>query len=100
VLDTLFAPAGRSAVPALVAAEELVQANAWMGTSLNLQVALGALLGGALVAAVGARGALAVNALTFVLSAVTLVGLPSIRATGPESRRSFLGDGVEGLAYA
>jgi len=51
VLDTLFAPAGRSAVPALVHADDLIRANAWMGTSLNLQVALGTLLGGALVAA-------------------------------------------------
>lgn len=100
VLDTLFAPAGRSAIPALVAPEELVRANAWMGTSLNLQVALGALLGGLFVAAAGARGALAVNALSFVLSAVTLVGLPLIRATGPASRRPLVGAGIEGLAYA
>jgi MFS family permease len=49
VLDTLFAPAGRSAVPALVDGDDLLRANAWMGTSLNLQVALGTLLGGTLV---------------------------------------------------
>lgn len=100
VLDTLFAPAGRSAVPALVEPEQLVQANAWLGTSLNLKVALGTLLGGALVAAVGARGALAANAVSFVLSAVTIVGLPPIRTTLPEKHRPLLGVGLEGLTYA
>jgi MFS family permease len=65
VLDTLFAPAGRSAVPALVDGDDLLRANAWMGTSLNLQVALGTLLGGTLVAAIGVRSALAFDAASF-----------------------------------
>jgi MFS family permease len=100
MLDALFAPAGRSAVPALVEPGELVQANAWMGTSLNLQVALGTLVGGALVAAVGARGALAVNAFSFLISAATLFGLPPLHARVPETSRGFLAVGTEGLAYA
>jgi MFS family permease len=97
-LDTLFAPAGRSAVPALVEERGLVRANAWMSTSLNLQVALGGLLGGALVAAWGPRGALAVNALSFLLSAGLLLGLPPLRA--PRTDGSFVSVGVEGLRHA
>jgi MFS family permease len=100
VLDTLFAPAGRSAVPALVEGEDLVQANAWMGTSLNLQVALGTLVGGALVAVAGARGALAVNSLSFLISAGTLLGLPPLRAPESTAARGFLAIGREGLAFA
>ena len=100
VLDTLFAPAGRSAIPALVAPEELLQANAWMGTSLNLQVAVGTLLGGALVAGLGARGALAANALSFLLSAALLTGLPPLRPPREGERRGFLAVGTAGLAYA
>jgi MFS family permease len=100
VLDTLFAPAGRSAVPALVEREDLVQANAWMGTSLNLQVALGTLVGGALVAVAGPRGALGVNALSFLLSAAMLVGLPPLRAPESSIRRGFLAIGWEGFAFA
>lgn len=100
LLDTLFAPAGRSAVPALVESEDLVQANAWMGTSLNLQVALGTLLGGALVAVAGARGALAINALSFLLSAATLLGLPPLHAPVSDASRGFLAIGTEGLTYA
>src|SRR5919198_924844 len=57
VLETLFTPAGRSSVPSLVEEGQLLQANAWMGTSLNLQVALGSLIGGALAAAVCGRPA-------------------------------------------
>jgi len=100
LLDTLFAPAGRSVVPALVEPEDLMQANAWMGTSLNLQVALGTLLGGALVAWLGTRGALAANALSFLLSAATLAGLPPLRAPREGERQGFLAVGTEGLAYA
>jgi MFS family permease len=100
VLDTLFAPAGRSAIPALVESEDLLRANAWMGTSLNLRVAVGTLLGGALVAGLGARGALAANACSFLLSAALLTGLPRLRAPRQGERRGLFAVGTEGLAYA
>jgi MFS family permease len=100
MLDTLFAPAGRSVVPALVESDDLVQANAWIGTSLNLQVALGTMLGGALVASLGARGALTADAVSFLVSAAVLVGLPPLRAPREGERRGFLAVGIEGLAYA
>jgi MFS family permease len=99
-LDTFFAPAGRSVVPALVHEDDLLRANAWMGTSLNIQVAFGALLGGALVAAFGPRGALALDALSFAVSALLLIGLPALRAARPEGGRGGLvAGGREGLAY-
>jgi MFS family permease len=100
VLDTFFAPAGRSVVPALVDDDHLVQANAWMGTSLNLQVSLGTLLGGALIAAVGQRGALVFDAASFVLSAALLVGVPPVRRTTSDAPAGFLAVGKEGLAFA
>jgi MFS family permease len=99
VLDTLSGPAGRSAIPVLVHPDDLVQANAWMGTSLNLQVALGALVGGVLVAAVGVRPALAVDAVSFAVSATWLIGLPRLRAAA-EAPTGFLAVGREGLAFA
>jgi MFS family permease len=100
VLDTFFAPAGRSAVPALVHDEDLVRANAWMGTSLNLQVSVGTMVGGALVAAVGVRGALAVDALSFGISAALLVGVPPLRRSTSDPPAGFLAVGKEGLAFA
>jgi MFS family permease len=98
-LVTFFEPAGRSAIPSLVHVNDLLQANAWMGTSLNLQVALGTLLGGALVATVGVRGALALDAASFLVSAVLLVGLPPLRAQ-PSGSQGFLAFGKDGLRFA
>jgi MFS family permease len=100
-LDTLFAPAGRSALPALVRPEQLMRANAFIGMSLNIQVAAGPVLGGLLYSWLGGRGALAANALSFVLSAVLLLGLPPLRAhaNGGEPR-GFLAVGMDGLRFA
>lgn len=99
--DTLFGPAGRSALPALVRPEQLMRANAWIGMSLNIQVAAGPVLGGLLYSWLGGRGAIAANALSFVLSALFLLGLPSLRAPadGGEAR-GFLAVGMEGLRFA
>jgi ribosomal protein S18 acetylase RimI-like enzyme len=100
VLDTLFSPAGRTAVPVLVEPDDLLRANAWMGTSLNLQVALGSLVGGALVAAFGARGALAANAASFLVSAALLAGLPALRADRSRQPGGIFTVGSEGLSFA
>jgi MFS family permease len=101
VLDTLFAPAGRSALPALVRPGQLMRANAWIGMSLNIQVAAGPVLGGLLVSWLDVRGAIAANALSFVLSALFLLGLPPLRApTDGGEPRGFLAVGVDGLRFA
>jgi MFS family permease len=99
--DTLFAPAGRSALPALVRPEQLMRANAWMVMTMNIRVAAGPVLGGLLVTWLGVRGALAANALSFVLSALFLLGLPPLRAPADgEERRGFLAVGMDGLRFA
>jgi MFS family permease len=99
-LDTMFGPAGRSAIPALVDGEDLLSANAWLGTALNMQVAIGPLLGGLFVATLGFRGAMVADAASFLLSAAWLLG---VRSLPPDRSRSepssFLADTREGLAY-
>jgi MFS family permease len=99
VLVTFFEPAGRSAIPSLVHVDDLLQANAWMGTSFNLQLALGTLLGGALVATTGVRGALTVDAVSFLFSAAFLIGLPRLRAEGTQADVGILAFGHEGLRF-
>jgi MFS family permease len=99
-LDTLFAPAGRSALPAIVGRNDLLQANALLGTSFNLQLALGPVIGGALVAGLGTRGAFAANVVSFVLSAAITTRLPELRSVEDKERRGFLATGIEGLRYA
>lgn len=100
VLDTTFSPASNSAVPTLVEEPDLLQANAWVGSSLNLQVAVGPLLGGLLVTTFGVRSALAANAISFAISGALLVGLPRIRRDLGKSTRSVRVATVEGLIYA
>ncbi|MGH7903545.1 MAG: MFS transporter [Candidatus Dormibacteraceae bacterium] len=99
ILDTTFGPAAQSAVPALVERADLMHANAWMGTSLNLQVALGPFVGGGLVTAFGARGGLAANALSFVISAALLTGLPRLRPAASAATAGILSGGREGLLF-
>ncbi len=99
-LDTIFGPAGRSAIPALVDEEDLLSANAWLGTALNMQVAIGPLLGGLFVATLGIRGALVADAASFLVSAALLLRVQPLPPDRSASERSsFFDDTREGLAY-
>jgi MFS family permease len=100
VLHTLFAPAGRSAVPLLVGRDELMRANAWMGMALNLQGTVGLALGGVLAASVGISEALWVNALTFAIGAALLVGVPALPPEADRERAGLYRETREGLSYA
>src|SRR5258708_2435309 len=60
-LATVFNAAGRTVMPRLVDKDQLMPANAWMGTAFNLQAALGPVLGGTVAALINPRGALLVN---------------------------------------
>lgn len=78
LLATAFGPAGRAALPLFVPDADLGRANALLGSGLNLSLALGPALGGLLVAGVGLRGALAIDVVSFLLSALLLRGLPAL----------------------
>jgi MFS family permease len=83
LLATVFAPAGHSVVPSLVAPRELVRANSWMGMALTLQGTIGPAIGGLLIAVAGIRGALWGNALSFAVSAALVGGLPALPPKQP-----------------
>lgn len=78
LMGTLLRAAGQSSVPALVRDDDLLAANALLGTALNASVVLGPALGGALAGLAGPRLALGVDTASFVLSAATLLWLPSL----------------------
>ena len=91
-----FNPAAASAVPALVGDDELVGANSavWSAAVLS-QIGLAPAAGG-LVAVAGAGPAFAINAASFVVSAVLLLGLQLPRLdVGVPGRH--LADIAEGL---
>lgn len=99
VLSTLFFPAGRSAIPALVDDGDLAPANALLGSAFNLSIAMGPLLGAFAFAAVGVRGALAFDAVTFVLSAALALTLRAMPATVGETASGLLAETRDGLVY-
>ena len=103
VADAFFLPASKTIIATLVPADELVQANAV--TTFGEQVAglIGPAFGGLLVAFYGPVPALAVNAVTFLIAAATIVAAP--RATwqpeqGTLTVRGTLAQITEGIAYA
>jgi hypothetical protein len=103
VLASTFVPASRSAVPRVVGDADLEAANAALGFGTFGFEAVGAAMAGALVPLIGTRGALLVDAGTFVLSALLLLGLPTLapehdrRATRDTSWQRDAIDGVRGL---
>ncbi|MFE9997450.1 MFS transporter [Streptomyces avermitilis] len=95
----LFAPAMDGIVPTVVPADRLQQANGMLRVGTNSSLLLGPTLSGAAVALVGADWALALNAGSFVVSAVLTARLrvaarPPRKSSGwadlREGRREFV----------
>jgi len=99
LLATMFRPAGRTAVPTLVLRDELMTANAWLTTALNVGSAVGPLLGGVLVASVGISGSLYADAATFALSALFLTAIPALPPEAADERPGILASTREGFTF-
>jgi MFS family permease len=91
-----FTPAFESIVPTIVAADDLPQANALdqFVRPIALRLA-GPALGGWLIGFLGVGTAFAIDAVSFVFSAVTVLGLRriAVAASAPESTVAALSDG-------
>lgn len=104
-LWTFADPARRATIPNLCRKEELNIANALGGATWSVMLAVGAALGGVTTARFGWQSAIAIDAVTFLVSAVLISGLPlPSRGTRPPRRFSvpdLLGfdDLREGLGY-
>ncbi|MFJ4633724.1 MFS transporter [Streptomyces sp. NPDC088847] len=98
---TLRNPAGRSLVPVLVDPADRAPANALFGLARTLTLTVGPGLGGLLGAAPGgARTALAVDAVTFVVSALLLARLPAIApARDPAAGTGVWAEAADGLRH-
>jgi len=91
-----FGPASTGLLPQTVKAEQLQQANAFMGVSENMASILGPALGGVLVVAAGAGWGLAFDGAAFLVSAASLqmlrlapVAFPPRRSTIAELREGW-----------
>lgn len=96
-----FEAARSAALPDLVPEHRYGDALALSGVSVQSAMVLGSALGGALVALVGARGALAINASSFLVSAALILQLrrsAAAEAGGPtHSVRGSLREGAANL---
>jgi MFS family permease len=72
VLGAPFRAASAAAIPNLVEPEDLAWANGLLATAFNLALVVGPFVGGALVAVSGASLVFALNALSFVASALLI----------------------------
>lgn len=90
--SAFFNPALTGLMPQLLAGEPLVQANALMNMSRSLGSIVGPALAGLLVGTAGAGSAVAIDAGTFAVSAMTLARVRTPAADAPAGRASILHD--------
>jgi MFS family permease len=103
---TFFNPTVQAVIPALTTEQQRLAANsvAWSTTQLVQIVAAG--IAGGLIAFFGTGPAFALNAVSFVVSALLIATLPIPRHTGQlgeetkEGLGSYLADARAGLAFA
>ena len=88
--EGMFIPASSAIVPALLPREELQAGNALSFGTTELSQLAGPALGGVLVAVVGVASGFAIDAATFAVSALTLIGIrrdAPVRAPSAEHDR-------------
>jgi MFS family permease len=95
--SAFFGPASTGLVKTIVRPERLQEANALINMSQNAIQIFGPVSAGALVVFVGFGPIFAVDALTFVASAVCLVGMRLPSAIERLERKSFVADVRHGL---
>jgi MFS family permease len=101
IATSLFRPAVYAGLPNLVTDDDLPHANGLLQTADNFTWTVGALVGGALVAATSTDVAYVVNAVSFVVSAVLILRIRErFEEAEREPSRGGWGDLGDGLALA
>jgi len=95
----LFNPTIRAAFPGVVAGGDLTRANALVSGTFSVSVTLGPALGGLLVATVGIGAAFALDAATFLVSAILLSRIPMPRPASDDDESGFGRELKEGFEY-
>jgi MFS family permease len=99
VVAQVFQPASRAVVPALVRADDLAGANAAIGFGTNVGEAVGPLAAALVIPMLGIRGALLVDAASFLVSAAMLAAMRVTRQREFAMPASLLHDVRAGLSY-
>jgi MFS family permease len=97
---TVFEPARSALVPRLVGASQLVAATTLTSVTWSVMTALGGMLGGSILAAVGTAAAFVADALTFAVSAALIVSMGPVPAAEGVAGGESAGPGLrDGLRY-
>jgi hypothetical protein len=99
IVAQVFQAASRSAVPGVVGKRDLATANSTLGAATNGLEAIGPLVAAALFVVLDVRGILLVDAGTFLLSAMLLSRLPSLRPATDHEHGSLVANARVGLGY-
>ncbi|HEU4674954.1 MAG TPA: MFS transporter [Motilibacteraceae bacterium] len=94
--EAFFRPAVLGLVPQVTRADRLQEANALLALTSNLALMVGPAVAGLLVATVGAGAALAIDAATFVVSALTLLPMRPHPIPAPDVGKSSFTDELRG----
>ena len=97
IATSLFRPAVYAGLPNLVSDHDLPQANGILQTADNLTWTVGALVGGALVAATSPDVAYWVNAFSFLVSALLILRIRE-RSRKPSASRAAAGGATSSTA--
>jgi len=102
IADAFFGPASGSILPCLVDEADLPRANALVGVSEQAAGFVGPVLAGALLAATSPWLALAFNATTFLIAALTILTAPKTEQSNARrpSITTLLAQMRDGIAYA
>lgn len=99
-LAAFFNGALFAAIPRLIARERLATANSKLAASLNLATILGPALAGFLISVIGFWPTFALNAATFIVSALSLVLLGDIDSHAePGDRKGYVHESMLGLRH-
>jgi MFS family permease len=94
--SAFFLPASSGVVPDTISPQRLQQAYALLGVSSSAAAVVGPLLAGVIVATAGAGWAIALDAFTFGVSALLLLGLRGIDRARSETAGDFLPELAQG----
>src|SRR4030042_3148078 len=101
-LSALFSPAKMAIIPTLVEKERLLGANSLVASCGMAATLLGTFIGGFIIKVLGPYPSFYLNALTYLISALMIVGIQrgSTRVSGqPQVSRKIFDDIKEGLGF-
>lgn len=102
ILDAFFSASTSAMLPELVPPEDLRKANSFVGGVTSSAMIIGPVLGGVLYGFIGIEGVFAINAVSFVLSAVSEIFIiypKKKKGTNKMDLKTFFLDLKEGISF-